>query len=252
MEKVSVITIVKNHKLGLRSTYVSLKSQSFSDWEMYIVHGPSSDGTENYARGLAASDSRIHAIEQQSIGIYTAMNEGISAATGEFIWFMNAGDCFADDGILNRAVLEMAQLEVGLLVGGYKILDGVGRRSYSFSRKVVTPFSFAFNRRGGCHQAMLFRTSTLKSLGGFDISYSLASDFDLVIKIMKESGAHRVDEIYATVEPGGVADLGLFQVYKEKHDIRRLHFHSPFIGLLSAAWTFAASSKIFLKRIIGH
>ena len=81
MAKVSVITIVKDNLIGLRNTHESLLRQSFSDWEMIIVVGDSSDGTLTFARTLQREDSRICLIEQKGVGIYEAMNDGLCIAS---------------------------------------------------------------------------------------------------------------------------------------------------------------------------
>lgn len=251
MALVSIVTIVKDHAAGLQETFRSLAGQDYADWEMLIVVGKSSDSTFDIAQSYTASDPRIKTIEQSGLGIFQAMNQGIENAKGEFIWFMNAGDRFADSQILRLSVEEISKTEVGVVVGGYRIGSPVGGKTYANSRKGISDLAFAFSRRGGCHQAMIFRTSIVRELGGYSADYSLNSDFDLVLKIIKTSGALRVPLIFAEVEAGGTADQNIFKVHSEKHQIRRVYFGvvNPVI-LLSWAWTVAARSKITLRRIV--
>ena len=96
---------------------------------------------------------------------------------------------------------------------------------------------------------MIFHTQVLKSIGGFNTAYSLASDFDLVLKVIKKAGARRVSEIYAAIEPGGRADQGIFLVHKEKHLIRRNLLGGPAILAASLLWTGLARTKIISRRI---
>lgn len=250
MASVSVITIVKNHAAGVEATYQSLLQQSFSDWEMVIVIGVSSDATLAVARDLQRIESRILLIEQSGSGIYQAMNEGLAAASGEFIWFMNAGDKFASTSTLAHAVGCISQNIVGAVIGGYRIESISQNKTYSYSPRNITGLSFAFNRRGGCHQAMIFRTNILKDLGGFNTSYSLAADFDLVLKIIQMSKVNRVSDIYASIEPGGRADQGIFLVHHQKHQIRKNLLGGPVVFLASFLWTALARVKIILRRMI--
>jgi len=247
---VSVITIVKNHAAGLAATHQSLLEQSFNDWEMVIVIGESSDATLAVAKDLQRIESRILLIEQSGSGIYGAMNEGLAAASGEFTWFMNAGDKFASTSTLVQAVGHISQNKVGAVIGGYRIESSSQNKTYSYPPRNITVLSFAFNRRGGCHQAMIFQTSVLKDLGGFDTSYSLAADFDLVLKVIQNSKASRVSEIYASIEPGGRADQGIFLVHNQKHKIRKDLLGGPVIFLASFLWTSLARMKIILRRMI--
>ena len=85
MARVSVITIVKEHASGLELTHKSLQGQDFCDWEMVIVVGASTDGSLALATKFQSNDSRIRAIEQQGLGIYAAMNYGISLSAEKFL-----------------------------------------------------------------------------------------------------------------------------------------------------------------------
>lgn len=249
MAVVTIITIVKDHASGLRDTFSSLIEQEHRDWEMLIVVGDSKDSTFQIAREIANADSRIKVIEESGLGIYGAMNEGVQNANGEFSWFMNAGDKFADAHVLGTAVETIKGSDVGLVIGGYRIEGGNGKQVYSYPKKKITRFDFAFNRRGGCHQAMIFRTELVRRAGGFGTGYRLASDFDLVLTIIEMANALRVPEIFASIEPGGVADQSIFTVHREKHQIRKSHFGKGPSILLSWAWTIAARTKIMTRRL---
>jgi len=244
---VSIITIVKDHVDGLMSTHASILKQTHLEWEMLIIVGTSSDSTLLTARTMESHDPRIKVLEQKGDGIYGAMNEGLEIANAEFVWFMNAGDKFAAIDILEKGVIELSHRNVGLVVGGYKIDGGSPRQLYVFPNKKLKNFSFAFNRRGGCHQAMIFRTLPLKKMGGYDPSYSLAADFKLILKVIRDEGGHRVSDVYAEIEPGGRADQGILLVHTQKHKIRKEILTGPLSLFLSFAWTLLASSKVKLR-----
>jgi len=247
---VSVITVVKDHLSGLKSTHMSLLEQEYTDWEMIIIDGHSKDGTLMMARSLELNDSRIRVQEQEPTGIYEAMNEGIRLANGEFSWFMNAGDKFASPKTMARAVTEIANADLGVVLGGYQIETENSHKIYQYPGKKLTQLRFAFNRRGGCHQAMIFRTKVLVNVGGFDTAYSLASDFDLVIKVIAKSGGERVSEVFATIEPGGRADQGIFLVHQEKHLIRGDLLGGMEVQIASLIWTFLARAKIIFRSLL--
>jgi glycosyltransferase involved in cell wall biosynthesis len=247
---VSVITIVKDHPFGLRETFASLSEQDFSDWELLLVVGPSQDSTLATARDVATSGHDVKIIEQSGSGIYDAMNEGIRNAKGEFVWFMNAGDRFADRDVLSSAVDEITKTGVGVVIGGYR-LDRTVQKDRSFPSRKMSAFKFAFNRRGGCHQAMIFRHDSLRNVGEYDPTYFLASDFELVLKVIKSAGALRVSKVFASIEPGGVADKNIFQVHVQKHQIRKsIMGNNPLITLLSWSWSVLASTKIRLRHLL--
>ena len=98
----------------------------------------------------------------------------------------------------------------------------------------------------------MFKTQALLDAGSFDLRYSLASDFDLVIRIMKKTKVVRVAEVLAEIEPGGSADLGIFLVHEEKHQIRKLLIGGPAINISSFIWKTLAKAKIVLKIFLNR
>ena len=240
---ISVITIVRDHESGLAKTHQSLLKQDFSNWEMIIVVGESKDSTLEYARKLQLNDQRIHVVEQHGLGIYSAMNEGLKATSREYIWFMNAGDKFTDSSVISHAINELELHNAAIVIGGYRVDYEGAARIYSLPFRRISKFSFAFTRRGGCHQAMIFRNQAIGAAGGFNVKYSLAGDFDLVLRILESKKVVRVSPVYASIEPGGRADKGIFQVYKEKHKIRREVLGGLFVFFASITWTCLACIK---------
>lgn len=247
MISVDIITVVKDDASGLIATYSSLIEQTFPEWELLIVVGSSKDSTLSIATELQAQDRRIRVLEEKGQSIYGAMNEGLEIANGEFAWFMNAGDRFAGPDVLAKAVNEITDSGVGVVVGGYGVVGSLKEKNYRYPSKTLSQIAFAFNRRGGCHQAMIFRTKALRDIGCFDESYSLTSDFKAVLDVIRTAGARRVNEVYALVEPGGLADQGIFTVHRQKHQIRRRVFRNPIVTAASVLWTWAAQSKIRLR-----
>jgi hypothetical protein len=96
---------------------------------------------------------------------------------------------------------------------------------------------------------MIFRTKLLKEFGGFNTLYSLAADFELVLKIIKKSKAVRVSQVFALIEPGGRADQGIFLVHTQKHRIRKNVLGGPVTSTFSVFWTGLARLKIMMRQI---
>jgi len=247
---VTIVTIVKDNLDGLKRTFSSILLQEVHDWELVIVAGASADGSLEFSEKLAEEYSKVSLIRQEGVGIFPAMNLGLEEATGQFIWFMNSGDEFASSRTIELALTELKNSSVGLVIGGYQIGKNNFAKKFSFPRCTLKPFEFAFSRRGGCHQAMLFNTSDLKLLGGYNLSYKFNSDFELVLKVIELSGGLRVPEIYAVIEPGGVADQNLNSVHSEKHKIRVNFFDRDSVWILSLLWTIAARFKISIRKLV--
>lgn len=112
--KYSIITVNYNNKEGLRNTVESVISQTCRDYEFIVIDGGSTDGSADVLREY---DKYItYWVSEKDSGIYNAMNKGIAKATGEFLNFMNSGDCFYDEGVLQHVAAyptEYADIIVG-------------------------------------------------------------------------------------------------------------------------------------------
>lgn len=110
--KLSIITICYNDKTGLEKTAKSVISQTCKNFEWIFVDGGSTDGSVELindtvnaliADPLTANLVGYHVSEKDK-GIYNAMNKGIQQAKGEFLLFMNAGDCLYDEKVLEKVL----------------------------------------------------------------------------------------------------------------------------------------------------
>lgn len=102
MSKITVITVNLNNKEGLRKTLDSVFSQTMRDFELVVIDGDSSDGSRSL---LEAETARIDKwVSEKDRGIYHAMNKGVALSTGEYVIFMNSGDTFYADTVLEQVV----------------------------------------------------------------------------------------------------------------------------------------------------
>src|SRR3954454_18317001 len=91
----SVITVVLNDAAGFERTARSVIAQRGVRLEWVVVDGGSTDGTITIIKSVEGRITRW--ISEPDRGVYDAMNKGIAAASGDYLLFMNAGDCFADE-----------------------------------------------------------------------------------------------------------------------------------------------------------
>lgn len=90
---VTVITPIFNCGKFLSKTIKSVQAQSFIAWEMILVDDCSSDDSAEIADRFAQNDSRIRVIRlPENIGPAHARNEGIKAARGHYIAFLDSDD----------------------------------------------------------------------------------------------------------------------------------------------------------------
>ena len=71
----------------------SVAAQDYRPKEYIVIDGGSTDQTRELLQKRSGEVDRW--ISESDRGIYDAMNKGVRLASGDYVCFMNAGDCFA-------------------------------------------------------------------------------------------------------------------------------------------------------------
>ena len=87
--RITIITVCYNAEQTIPRTLRSIQAQTYSNIEYLVIDGASKDGTLELVQKLAP---RANVFSEPDKGIYDAMNKGLKHATGEYIWYVNAGD----------------------------------------------------------------------------------------------------------------------------------------------------------------
>ena len=176
MIKFSIITVCLNAGNDLSKTILTTIQQTYKNFEIIIKDGMSTDGSVE----VIPQDDRIKIIKKPDTGIYDAMNQGIDAATGDYLIFMNAGDYFYENQTLAQIADYITDPEVALYYGRcYNATLKVN----SNSPKKLTPF-FCY-RSMICHQAMIFERSYLQKKK-YDCRYQISADKEILLYTVVE------------------------------------------------------------------
>ena len=120
----SVITICLNEERRIDRTLRSAIAQTFPGVEIIVVDGASVDGTLRRVEKYKHRIARL--ISEPDEGIYDAMNKGAACARGDYIIFMNSGDFFYADTVLQEVFDHRLDADI---VFGYVVNDqGVARK----------------------------------------------------------------------------------------------------------------------------
>jgi len=257
MVVVSVVTLIKNNRLGFHKTYDSLVKQTHTNWEMLVVAGNSTDGSEKLVLDLQKNDKRIKFALDSSNGIYAAMNQGLDMRTSDLVWFMNSGDVFYGNQTIELTLEKLNDLNVDLIIGGYAIMDGEELKLHSKRSKHLSTREFSLNVRGGCHQSMLLKLNKKNTNLRFNEKYHIASDFDYTLRFMRNGNCYRTSQVLSIIEPGGVSSREIHGVIMEKQNIRRDFFSNSHTDIvLGQLWSILLKAKIASRELksvfIGH
>lgn len=174
---VSVVISTYNRASTLVDTLESLERQTFRDFEVVIVNGPSTDGTLNV---VSKFKGRLTLRETKNRNLSESRNIGIAASRGEVVAFLD-DDAVADPNWLRDLVEPYNDAEVGG-VGGL-VYDHTGAKlQYKYSacyRRGTTTFDItppfdALTTRGADPFLYIqgtncsFRRSCLVLIGGFN------------------------------------------------------------------------------------
>ena len=156
--KFSVITVTYNAEKVLEDTIQSVIAQTYHHVEYIIVDGASKDGTLSI---IDRYRPRIHTVvSEPDKGLYDAMNKGIALASGDYLCFLNAGDCFHEDDTLQQMVHTINGNELpDVLYGETAIVDE--KRHFQRMRRLSAPEVLTWKsfKQGMlvCHQAFFAR-----------------------------------------------------------------------------------------------
>ena len=94
MPSISVIVPVYQAEALLEGCIESVKSQTFTDWELILIDDGSRDASPAICDRSAAEDPRVRVFHKPNGGVSTARNLGLEKAAGDYIAFLDADDRF--------------------------------------------------------------------------------------------------------------------------------------------------------------
>lgn len=225
MKTISIITVTYNAEHCLEGTIQSIINQTYPHIEYIVIDGKSTDNTRNIIDKYAA---HIHyTISEKDQGLYDAMNKGLRAATGDFVWFMNAGDhIFAPD--TTEKIAALITENTGILYGEVMLTEPqtrkqLGTRSQLTPHQLPAALSVNSMRYGMTvsHQAFVVR----RAIAPFYISNNLCADIDWVIKCLKQSKENIHTHLtLAAFETGGLSRQRHRASLRDRFNVLAVHY----------------------------
>lgn len=213
--KFSIITVNYNNCSGLHKTILSVINQTCSDYEFIIIDGGSNDGSLDVIKQHI--DKITYWVSEPDDGIYNGMNKGIAHATGTYINFMNSGDSFYDNEVLQKICDNMDYSD--FIIGkDYNLDSNTGK---SFTTILPTRISMAtFFTWTLPHQSAFIKRS-LFDYSTYDESLHIVADWKFYMdKIIWEGKTVQLTEIIiCDREQDGLSVSKTNQVLDERHKV---------------------------------
>ena len=163
--RISIITVVYNAAEVLETTILSVTNQFYQNIEYIIIDGQSTDATPEIVRRYRNKISQY--IREPDNGVYDAMNKGCKIATGDWIYFLGAGDVLLN--ILHKMPMFLNNSDI--VYGDVYKLDELKMYDGKFH-----PFKFAVKNIS--HQAIFYPAWVFKQYQ-YNLKYKVQADYDL-------------------------------------------------------------------------
>ncbi len=188
-----------------RSILSVAKQRKHRPLDYIIVDGASTDATSAIAERYGQVVTRF--VSEPDQGIYDAMNKGLARARCDFVYFLGADDCLADERVLADVAASLDAAPCDFLYGGIEVHFLDGR---------VVPFmppppedALAFMIHGCLpHQASFASRRAFEAAGVFDTRYRIAGDYDWFLRVLTRDSlvTRRIERTIASYQIGGVSN----------------------------------------------
>ena len=200
--KFTIVTAVRNMAGTIGDTLESVARQTHPNIEHIVIDGASTDDTLKVVAGFPHV-ARV--ISERDDGLYDAMNKGARLATGDYVSWLNADDMLSTPATM-ATIASIASSRPPIVAASVDMVDPV--RTQEVKRHYgVANFNPRWLRYGYAvpHPGFHIRHDVLERIGGFDLQFPLAADFDLIARaIYREKEPYILwDEVAVRMRMGG-------------------------------------------------
>lgn len=167
----SIIVVCLNPGEKLNQTLDSILQQTYDNFEIVVKDGGSKDGSIDRIR----QDERIRLYTEKDTSIYDAMNQAVAHANGDFVIFMNCGDVFHHNTVLEEVArrIEPEGSKENLVLYG----DTYSEKNDVLITSAPEITGFTCYRNIPCHQSCFYAIKLCKDKT-YDATYRIRADYD--------------------------------------------------------------------------
>jgi glycosyltransferase involved in cell wall biosynthesis len=248
---VSIITINLNNLNGLKKTFQSVLGQSKKAFEYIIIDGYSDDGSKEFI--FKNADKLKFWISEPDSGIYNAMNKGIKASSGDYLIFLNSGDYFISQHVLENISTYLGKADH---ICGRLFWQNDDKSIEEYLYQKVTPnFEYFFNYTIP-HQAVFSKRSLFYEYNFFDENLKICADWKfLILTIFKFNSSFLYANVMVSIRSrGGVSTISdNYKLMESERERVLMHYFSnyfqSFLDLKKYRSLESSRFMNFLKKI---
>lgn len=195
---VSIIMPCHNAEAFLPQSVGSAFAQTFHDFELIAVDDGSQDGTMAWLD--KQTDTRLKVLSQPNAGASVARNNGLKAAQGRYVAFLDADDTWEPDFLEKMVSALDTHPDAVLAYCGWQNLGlpgGPGKPYIPLEYRPEDRLPALFANCLWPIHAALTRRTTIEAVGGFDLTQRNAEDYLLWLNIAAFAPIVRVPAVLA-------------------------------------------------------
>jgi GT2 family glycosyltransferase len=174
---VTIITPSFNQGHFIEQTIRSVLNQGYEPLEHLVYDGGSTDGTQEI---LKRYQDRLRVVVGPDGGQADAVRQGMKAAHGEFVGWLNSDDIYLP-GAIDKAVSSLrAHPEASAVFGAGHYVDAAGNFLAPYPTSGDTPLRFGCFV---CQPSVFMRRSALEAVDYVDASLRFCMDYDLWLRL---------------------------------------------------------------------
>lgn len=185
---------ITNYNYGqyIQQAIESVLTQNFQDFELLIIDDGSTDNSSLVIESYA-NNPKIKVIYQQNKGLNITNNIALSLSKAKYIMRLDADDYLAPDALEKMLNVLKNDSEVGMIFPNYFLVDKDGKQIGEVKRHDFTKNVELYDQpaHGAC---TIINTEYLKSVGGYDESYTCQDGYELWIKFISKYKVRNIQE----------------------------------------------------------
>ena len=246
MNSVSVIVAVFNRARTLQACLDSIYAQTARPLEIIVCDGGSNDGSREIIESNASRLSYWQS--QKDRGVAHAWNMALERASGDWICFLGADDCFAQTDSVAKLLEAASDPATNYVSGQAALVDDGGIQQ----RVIGERWDWERMKRYQhiAHPGSLHRRELFTRYGDFDEDLAIAFDYDFLLRAGRELCAAFVAQPVTLMGCAGQSNAQAWRAFRENRRIQRAH---PEIGARAAAINHAiAAAKQVVRAALRY
>ena len=227
--KISIITSCYNRVSTIRGAIESVLAQDYADIEYIIVDGASTDGSVEVIRdAIEGHEDKVKFISEPDHGMYEAINKGIRMATGDYIGLVHSDDFLYSSHTISDIAKRLKETRADFLYGDGLFVNP--ENTDKVVRKWIGGTYRLWKVRHGwlpLHPTCYIRREVMEKLGGYDESYMIAADTDLLVRYLLDNHVKTdyLKKYIVRMRMGGMSTDNSRRAKMWKEDIRVYSSH---------------------------